>query len=202
MNIRRQTAQTYDQIASAYSATRVAHFWVNEFDFFKHTIDGKKVIDMGCGEGRDALVFIDDGFDYTGIDISGGMLKIAKDRVVGGKFQQMDYSETNFLAGEFDGFWAAASFIHTPKKDISGVLQEAKRITKTYGIGFISMKEKVDRDEEMVVEDKYGGISRYFSFYSADEFRNILENNSFSLVKFTTHAEGKNNWLCYFVKVQ
>lgn len=200
MDIKRKTAETYDKIASVYSSTRVTHFWVDEFDFFKSIFDGNKVIDFGCGEGRDAIIFIQNGFDYTGVDISEGMLQIARERVSGGVFQQEDFSKVNFTAGAFDAFWATASFIHVPKKNISAVLQEAKRVTKVGGVGFISMKEKHEMDEGMVDEDKYGGISRYFSFYTQDEFKRILEENGFSILKFATHAEGKNNWLCYFVK--
>ncbi|MBP6889804.1 MAG: class I SAM-dependent methyltransferase [Candidatus Moranbacteria bacterium] len=201
MDIKRKTAETYDKIASLYSNTRVAHFWVDEFDFFKSIFDGNKVIDFGCGEGRDAIIFIQNGFDYTGVDISEGMLQIARERVSGGVFQQADFSKVNCAAGAFDGFWAAASFIHVPKKDVHTVLWEAKRVTKVGGVGFISMKEKREMDEGMVDEDKYGGISRYFSFYTQDEFKRILEENGFSILKFATYVEGKNNWLCYFVKV-
>ena len=138
MDVKRKTTETYNKIASVYSNTRVAHFWIDEFDFFKSVIDGERVIDMGCGEGRDAIIFTQNGFDYTGIDISEGMLKIAKKRVVGGVFQQADFSETDFPSSTFDGFWAAASFIHIPKNDIKSVLQETKRITKNGGVGFIS----------------------------------------------------------------
>ena len=201
MDITGKTAKTYDKIASTYSNTRVAHFWVEEFDFFKSIFDGKKVIDFGCGEGRDAIIFIQSGFDYTGVDISEGMLRIARERVSGGVFQQADFSQVDFTAGAFDGFRAAASFIHVPKKDIHTVLQEAKRVVKTRGIGFISIKEKRETNEGMVYEDRYGGMGRYFSFYTQDEFRQILEENGYSILKFNTHAEGKNNWLCYFVTV-
>ena len=203
MDIKQKTAETYDKIASGYSAGHFAHFWIEEFDFFKSIINGKKVIDLGCGAGRDAAVFVENGFDYTGIDASEGMLKVASERVPKGKFQKMDFSKTIFQNAEFDGFWAAASFLHIPKKDVGGVLQEAKRIIKNGGVGFISVKEKNGMDEGMIEENKYGGISRYFSFYTQDEFKNMLEENGFSVVKMSTHTEDderKTNWLCYFVK--
>lgn len=162
MDIKQKTAETYDKIASGYSAGHFAHFWIEEFDFYKSIINGKKVIDLGCGAGRDATVFVENGFDYTGIDASDGMLKVASERVPKGKFQQMDFSKTIFKEGEFDGFWAAASFLHIPKKDVGAVLQEAKRIIKNGGVGFVSIKEKSEMDEGMIEENKYGGISRYF----------------------------------------
>lgn len=204
MDIKQLTIETYDKIAPGYGTSHFAHFWIEEFDSYKTIIKGKKVIDLGCGAGRDAAVFVENGFDYTGIDASEGMLKVASKRVPKGKFQKMDFSRTSFQDGEFDGFWAAASFLHISKKDIAEVLKEAKRITKNDGAGFISIKEKTGMDEGMINENKYGGISRYFAFYIRDEFKNMLEQNGLSVTKMTTHTENderKTNWLCYFVKV-
>src|SRR3989304_8878292 len=118
MNIKQKTTETYNKIALGYSAGHFTHFWIEEFDFFKSIIRGKKVIDLGCGAGRDAAVFVENGFDYTGIDASEEMLKVASKRVPKGKFQKMDFSKTIFPSGTFDGFWASASFLHIPKKDI------------------------------------------------------------------------------------
>ena len=189
MNIKQKTTETYNKIALGYSESHFTHFWIEEFDFFKSIIRGKKVIDLGCGAGRDAAVFVENGFDYTGIDASEEMLKVASKRVPKGKFQQMDFSKTNFPSGTFDGFWASASFLHIPKKDIAGALQEAKRITKNSGVGFISVKEKTEMDEGMISESRYGGISRYFSFYTREELKNLLEQSGFSVIKITTHKE-------------
>lgn len=205
MDMKQKTAETYDKIASGYSVGHFDHFWIEEFDFYKSIIDGKKVIDLGCGAGRDGVVFVENGFDYVGIDASDGMLKVASGRVPKGKFEQMDFSKTNFFDNTFDGFWAAASFLHIPKKDVGEVLQEAKRITKNGGVGFISVKEKAKMDEGMINEVKYGGLGRYFSFYMQDEFKNLLEQNGFSLIRMTAHTEDdewKTNWLCYFVNVE
>lgn len=104
MEIKQKTAETYDKIASGYSTDHFAHFWIEEFDFYKSIINGKKVIDLGCGTGRDAAVFVENSFDYTGIDASEGMLKIASRRVPKGKFQKMDFGKTIFQDGGFDGF--------------------------------------------------------------------------------------------------
>lgn len=204
MDIKQQTKETYDKIASGFSASHFDHFWVDEFDFFKKIVNGHKVIDIGCGAGRDAAIFVDSGFDYTGIDISEGMLKVARERVPHGKFLQTDFDNIDFPDNTFDCFWAAAAFLHTPKKEVSNNLQEAKRITKNSGIGFISLKEKTEMDEGIIHEDKYGGISRYFAFYEKDEFKQILEQNGFSIIKTTIHTEDdarKTMWLCYFVKI-
>src|SRR3989339_412761 len=133
-----KTIDTYNKIAPKYSKGHFVHFWTDEFEIYKSLIKGNKVLDLGCGAGRDAAVFVENGFDYTGIDASEGMLKVASERVPKGKFQKMDFSKTIFQDGEFDGFWAATSFLHIPKRDVARVLQEAKRIIKNGGAGFIS----------------------------------------------------------------
>lgn len=204
MNIREKNTETYDKIAAGYSSTHFDHFWVEEFAFFKKNISGNKVIDIGCGAGRDASVFVENNFDYTGIDASAGMLKVAAERVLLGKFIKSDFSSIGFSEGFFDGFWAAASLLHVPKKEIFNVFRELKRITKVGGIGFISVKEKNGIDEGLIQENKYGGISRYFSFYTKDEFKKLLEESGFTVLKIMTHMENdeqKTNWLCYFVKI-
>lgn len=200
---KQQTKKTYDTIAAGYSAARFDHFWVEEFEQYAALLPGRKVIDIGCGAGRDAAVFVACGYDYTGIDLSQGMLKAATERVPQGVFRQMDFYKLDFADGVFDGFWAAASFLHVPKKDIDVVLQEARRVIKSVGIGFIALKEKTQLDEGMIHEDRYGGISRYFAFYTPAEFQKILQRNGFEVLKTGTHREGderQTNWLCFFVK--
>lgn len=203
MDFKQKTIATYDTIAQGYSVGHFDHFWIEEFEYYKRMIKGRKVIDLGCGAGRDAAVFIQNGFDYTGIDASAGMLNVARERVPEGTFLQMDFGKTPFKEGEFDGFWAAASFLHVPKKEVAEVLQVAKRIIKNGGVGFISVKEKQEIDEGMIEENRYGGISRYFSFYTTNEFKDLLVQNGFTLIKMSTHPEGderQTNWLCYFVQ--
>lgn len=75
---KQKTIDTYNKIAPNYSESHFVHFWVEEFEKFKNYIPGKKVLDIGCGAGRDAAIFVENGFDYTGIDASEGMLNIAK----------------------------------------------------------------------------------------------------------------------------
>lgn len=201
--IKQKTEKVYNKIASEYDKQHFGHFWVEEFDFYKNILKGNNIVDLGCGAGRDAAIFIDNGFNYTGIDISSGMLKVANKRAPEGNFKQMDFSKTSFGNNTFDGFWASASFVHVPKNEIDKTLQEAKRITKKGGIGFISMKEKNKIEEGFIKKEKYGGISRYFSFYTQNEFKNTIEKNGFSVIKMAIYEENdksKTKWLCYFVE--
>lgn len=200
----KSTIDAYNKIADEFHSRNSVTLYGREYEIYKELIGkGNKILEIGCGTGRDADQLIKLGFDYTGIDASDGMLKIAQERVREGKFKIGDFYALDFPSETFDGFWATASFLHVPKKDIDVVLSEAHRILKNGGIGFISVKQKTLMDEGIIKETKAGGIERYFAFYEKDEFKNILERDKFNVVNITTVQENdkdQTTWLCYFVR--
>jgi len=198
-----KTTEAYNKIAEDYNKRNYNHFWQKEYKFYKSIIFGKKIIDLGCGAGRDAEAFVKDGFNYLGIDSSEEMLKIAKERVPDGQFEVMNLRNIDLPFESFDGFWASASLLHFPKKEVPMILKSFYNILKNNGVGFISVKEKRDVDEGFIKEEKYGGIERYFSFFTEEEMDNFLEKAGFSILKHLylfEEAPSDTKWLCFFVK--
>ncbi len=203
-DFKKALVDTYNKIAEEYNIRNGKFFHQTELDFFKSLFDNsKKILEIGCGTGRDAAALVDGGFQYIGIDISSGMLEIARKNVANTTFLEMDFYKLGFVDASFDGFWAAASLLHIPKKDIDMVLLEIRRVLKDRGVGFISVKEKTNLDEGEIHGNKLGGIKRYFSFYDKDEFKSILEKNGFEIIKTSGCVENdelKTVWLYYFVR--
>lgn len=202
-DIKEKTVATYDKIASRFTKSRLPFFWRPEIKRYETQIPGKKVLDIGCGSGRDAAIFITDNFEYVGIDASQEMINLAKSQVPAAMFMRMDFYKLDFADETFDGFWAAASLFHAPKHEIGIILSEAKRITRSGGIGFIALKERTDTNEGLIYEEKYGGIERFFAFYEKEEFKQILSKNGFEVLEITEHLDDedkKTNWLCYLVR--
>lgn len=199
-----ETIATYDKIASPYTAGRAPHYWVEEFDLFSHIVPGKNVIDLGCGSGRDARVFVDHGFLYHGIDASDGMLQMAKQAVPEATFSQMDMLSLGFPDKTFDGFWAAASFLHFSREDLPLALREASRVLKDEGVGFISMKDRVGDQESYMSDERYDGMSRYFSYFTSEEYVDLLNNHGFTVIASWTHpaTDRPQHWLSFFVQKQ
>ena len=51
-----------------------------EFQVFRSLVkSGNKILEIGCGTGKDAEELVKLNFDYTGIDASEGMLAIARE---------------------------------------------------------------------------------------------------------------------------
>ncbi len=195
------TIEAYNKMAKAYSKDRAdSLFWLEEFRTFQRLVPGKRVIDIGCGNGRDTPLFIENHFDYTGIDASEGLLAIARKRFKDARFLLMDFYGLDFPLGTFDCFWATASLLHVPKKKISDVLLSIRRIIKGDGVGFISLKEKRSAEEETIKHEKYGGAGRFFAFYTLDEFSDILRKSGFSTLKSHIKPGRDTRWLCYFVR--
>ena len=198
-----KTNEAYNKIADDYNKRNKKHFWVDEYAYYKSILPGNKIVDLGCGAGRDAEQFVKDNFDYLGIDFSEGMLKIAQNRVAGGQFRLMDLRTLDLPLESFDGFWASASLLHFPKIEVPTILKSFYNLLKPSGVGFISVKDKKIMDEGFIREEKFGGIERYFSFFTENEIKNFLEKANFKIIKIVHCFEGDDldtEWLCFFVK--
>src|SRR5689334_15154974 len=92
-----------------------------------------KIIDIGCGSGRDAKLFTDKGVTVLGIDFSPNLIAIAKNKAPLAEFQLMDIEAMNFPADSFDAAWAGCSLGHIPKKRVSEVIQKIHSFLKDRG---------------------------------------------------------------------
>jgi len=82
-------------------------------------LTGGRVLDLGCGEGRDAVFFAKEGFEVTGVDVS--QAGIAKAR----KLAEMKEVETTWVvadlatyhpSGEFDLIYSSGSIHYLPRR--------------------------------------------------------------------------------------
>ncbi len=138
-----------------------------------------RIIDLGCGDGRDTAYFRGKGLDVTGIDLSKEMINIARKKHPECTFLQMDMRDTIFPDNTFNCAWASASLIHIPKKELSHVEKEIYRILEPNGLFAFNFKigegEGYEKTETM--EDK----KRYFAYYTLDEMKRTL--NLFDIVE-------------------
>lgn len=98
------TIQTYENLAKDYSRT---HLDIREIkkvaDFFITYLKGPKVLDVGCGPGRDAKYFSEHGLEVVGIDLAKSFIKIASQNAPQATFLKMDMRNLEFGKETFDG---------------------------------------------------------------------------------------------------
>jgi SAM-dependent methyltransferase len=74
----------------------------------------RRVVDLGCGAGRDYPAFEERGVEYLGVDASEGMLTVARERFPDASFEAQDLCRLDLPARSFDGAFANASLQHVP----------------------------------------------------------------------------------------
>ena len=123
-------------------------------------LDGKKVLDLGCGTGRLIKPLLEKGAQVCGADISSKMLKIAEKKFSKVKFFKTDAEKTPFKDDRFDIVVAGFLIVHV--KDLDKVFREVYRILKPGGCFIVSNinqrkapKLKTPSREEIVISSFY-----------------------------------------------
>ena len=197
----KQNLKAYNKIAPEWVRKNFNRkFWAGEYVFFQQLLRQGKVIDLGCGGGRDSLWFIKHGYDYLGVDFSKQMIKQAKLRNPKARFVCKSFYDLDFPKNSFDGFWAAASLLHVPKQKIKKVLKGIYEIIRPGGVGFIAVKE--GRDQKLENWDKTQ-IKRFFSYYRTLEFQSLLKSAGFELIRSAKHknlSQPQHDFLIFFME--
>ncbi|HKN05134.1 MAG TPA: class I SAM-dependent methyltransferase [Buttiauxella sp.] len=106
--------------------------------FTRYLPPGAKVLDAGCGSGRDAKAFQEMGYQVEAFDASSEMVALAMQHT-GLSVQQMTFADVS-AQHEYDGIWCCASLLHVPALELSGVMQKLADALKPGGIWYVSFK--------------------------------------------------------------
>jgi 2-polyprenyl-3-methyl-5-hydroxy-6-metoxy-1,4-benzoquinol methylase len=112
----------YDRYAASFAAQTAGLDLEPLYQrFLRHVRPGGRILDAGCGPGRDALAFAERGHEVVAFDASAAMILLASERV-GHRavVHLMRFQELNWQ-NEFDGIWACASLLHVPQTSLTGV---------------------------------------------------------------------------------
>ena len=174
--------------------------------FSDYLMKGDRILDAGCGPGRDSKVFYDLGFNVFGIDLSSNLLKIASEKCSNVTFKKANLLDLPFLDGYFDGIWASASLLHLETVDeMKKVLTEFNRVLKKGGILCILVKQQMDDNKTSVVTDSLSNSKRFFQWFSKTEINNLLKETDFSTFYLKDNCSdlaGRNEvkWIISFSK--
>ena len=115
-----KTLDYYNQNAAAFIAGTVSVDFKETQDKFIDALCGKKILDFGCGSGRDTKYFIEAGLDVVATDGSEEMCKCASEytgiHVQKMLFQELDENE------RYNGIWACSSILHLPETELKKFL--------------------------------------------------------------------------------
>jgi len=106
------------------------------------SVEGKRVVDIGCGEGCFSRFFAKAGAEVVGVDLSEGLIKAAREEEerhpLGVKYFAADAADLNILDSEvFDIAYCHMALADTA--DYEGAIAEVSRIMKTGGSFIVVM---------------------------------------------------------------
>src|SRR6266581_9661297 len=105
-------------------------------------IKGDTVLHVGTATGRVSAYLVSSGFDYVGLEISGAMARITKDKLNGaGDVVQGDAEHLPFKPAVFDNVVSVRSFHFLPHPEV--FLDEANRVLKRTGRVTVSFEKIV-----------------------------------------------------------
>ena len=160
-----ETLAYYAANAEAFASSTVSvEFTAMQERFVELLEPGARVLDLGCGSGRDAKRFAEAGFAVDAVDGSPELCRIAAE-FTGLPVRCMRFEELSAVA-EYDGIWACSSILHVPSVQLPALLAKMAAALKDGGVIYTSFK--YGEGEGM----RHG---RYFSDFTEDSFASLLE---------------------------
>lgn len=126
------------------------------------------VLEIGCGDGRDAKEILKRTKSYLGVDISRSMIDVAREYVPEGKFEVEDIENYNFPK-DLDLIFSFASLLHSNRDSVQQVLANAHAALTEGGIFYISLKYDVYHEGSKT--DEFG--TRTYYFYTPEDIKTL-----------------------------
>lgn len=184
-----------EKAASFVEGTQNVDFSRLQNEFASYVSPHGKILDLGCGSGRDSKAFLAMGYNVTAVDGSQAICNIASEYigqdVICSTFQ--DYEPEDL----FDGIWACASLLHLPKEDLEPVIKKYAACLNSGGSFYISFK--------------YGTFSgerngRFFTDMNEESFSALLNGipelsvEKQYITEDVRPGRGTEKWLNVFLK--
>ena len=147
-----------------------------------------KLIEIGCGSGRDASFMTKNGFDVIGIDGSKNMIKKKKKNHPELSERLFHKTLPNDLKFDkkFDGIYSIATLMHLSENDLKNTLSKIYNLLNQNGKFLMSISLFRDDINEYGFDDK----GRYFLVLSFENWKNLLENVGFKILDTKTNGDG------------
>lgn len=148
-----------------------------------------RVIEIGCGDGRDAREITKRVDSYIGFDPSAGLLALAPQSLPNCRFVQSDALSFNY-PDDIDVIFAFASLLHTSTEELQEILMKIHASLRDGGILYLTLKER-DKYERAQQKDRFG--ERVFYYYNAPLIVEMARG-SFTKVYEEHRTIGNTSW--------
>ncbi|MEV0182188.1 class I SAM-dependent methyltransferase [Streptomyces sp. NPDC050625] len=150
---------------------------------------GSRTLDLGCGTGLPtAGQLVGAGLEVVGVDLSAGMLDLARRNVPEARFHQLDLADLRPGGprdlGRFDAVAAFFSLLMLPRAEIPLALRTIHHLLAPGGLLALSMVE-ADVDDFTI---PFIGSTIRVSGYLREELREVVVTAGFEIVGETSYS--------------
>jgi SAM-dependent methyltransferase len=150
---------------------------------------GSRALDLGCGTGLPtARQLADSGLQVVGVDLSGGMLDLARRNVPEARFHQLDLADLRPGGprdlGRFEAVAAFFSLLMLPRAEIPLALRTIHHLLTPGGLFALSMVE-ADVDDFTI---PFIGSTIRVSGYLREDLREVVTTAGFEIIEETSYS--------------
>ena len=179
------TLDYYDENSEEYSE-RTLGADVSELRgrFLSHVPDGGRILDLGCGSGRDTAFFLGAGYEVVAVDGSAGMCRVAS-RNAGIPVRRLLFSQLDYVE-EFDGVWACSSLLHVPSSELPSIIPLVRRSLRPGGVLHVSFRlgdfegERDGRHYTDLTRERMSDLFRRAGFEEIDIWESLEKGRGIS----------------------
>ncbi|RYC10787.1 class I SAM-dependent methyltransferase [Nocardioides zhouii] len=191
-----ETVRAYDLDAVAYAGrTQVSDGVRADLEELAAVLGaGARVLEIGSGGGRDALLMEALGLHVRRTDITPGFVTLLREQGHACDLLDPLVDDLSSPDGPYDGVWANASLLHVRRGDLPVVLRRLAGVTQPGGVLRISVKEG-DGDGWST----HGTVRnpRHFTYWRAAALEEVVAGAGWSAVPVRSGLEGTQGetWL-------
>lgn len=183
------TRITYDRIAGDYCANTpsasVRATIVARAQHFESLLpSSSRVLVVGAGDGRDAVIFKERGHRPVMLDYSRAMLQLAKLKCSTTPMILADMRAMPLREHRFAGIWASACLYHVRKIHFSRLVDVLLYLLSPRGLLYINLRKGEGERMDPRPRSYPDGGPRFYAFYSEQEVLRLFER--FEVVDYIT----------------
>jgi SAM-dependent methyltransferase len=145
---------------------------------------GLRILDLGCGPGRDLATLRDLGHAPVGLDGCAAFVEMAR-RHSGCQVLEQSFFELALPPPGFDGVFANASLFHVPRATLPHVLGELFAALLPGGVLFCSNPRAMPLEHEGWQAERYG------TYLNLESWSRLFEGAGFTLERHFLRPPGK-----------
>ncbi|MFM6850454.1 MAG: class I SAM-dependent methyltransferase [Terrabacter sp.] len=192
-----RTVRAYDLDAVAYAEASPAmpdSVRTDVESFARRLGPGARVLEIGSGGGRDALLMEELGLHVRRTDITPGFVALLREQGHACDLLDPLVDDLSSPDGPHDAVWANASLLHVERRHLPTVLARLGAVTRAGGLLRVSLKEG-----EGEGWSTHGSVRhpRHFTYWRADALREVVQEAGWTEVAITSGVAGKRSetWL-------